>query len=210
MSESVAPAIEPAPSSGKSWRLPPTPYHGLGSFTVSDLIVIIGGIVLLFAGWALQRAHDARLESAEIAGIHLAYPEGWLPLPVMPQAVAQWTDNQGFGATLTLFAEPANSGSAYFSLTSPNPAVAQAAYTPMRSEPVTVGNVSAIRSDYAYARRQVASSSPPEIVRGREVSWTANDQRYALVLEAPEQDWSRVQPLFDSLAAAAITAGGTT
>jgi hypothetical protein len=175
---------------------------------VSDLIIIIGGIALLVAGWALQRAHDARLDTAEIAGLQVAFPEGWLPLPVEAPAIAQWTDDQGSGATLTLYAESTPGETAGIQLGSPNPASAQSAYTPMRSEPITMGSTSVVRSDYAYARQQVATSSPPEIVRGREVAWTADDQRHVLALEAPERDWSRLEPLFASLATAAITQGG--
>jgi hypothetical protein len=206
MSETaLAPASAP-PAARRRW-LPPTPYHAEGGLSVSDLIVIIGGIALLIAGWALQRAHDARLQTAEVAGLHVAYPEGWIPLPVMPPALAQWTDNQGLGATLTVYAEPIASETSGVQSRSPNPVEVNPAYTPLRSEPATIGNVEVIQADYAYARQVLASSTPPEIVVGREVSWTANGQRYALVLEAPQQDWSRFAPLFDSLATAVVAAG---
>ena len=191
-----------------SRRLSSTPYRLHGGLSVSDLIVIFGGIALLIAGWALQRAHDARLDTAEIAGLQVAFPEGWLPLPVEAPAIAQWTDDQGSGATLTLYAKPATAETAPIQFGSPNPAKAQSAYTPMRSEPVTLGSTSAVRSDYAYARQQIATSSPPEIIRGREVAWTANGQQYALALEAPERDWSNFEGLFESLATAAVTQGG--
>jgi hypothetical protein len=197
-------AVVPVPRSGR--RLPLTPYESRGGLSVSDLMVIIGGIALLIAGWALQRAHDARLESVTVAGLQVAYPEGWLPLPALPPAVAQWTDDRGSGATLTLYAEPAPAEGT-FQARSPNPAVAQAAYTPLRSVPVTMDGVPAIRSEYAFARQQVATSTPPEIVRGRDVSWTAGGQRYVLALEAPEDEWSRVEPLFASLATVAVAQG---
>ena len=207
MSETAvtATAVATEPAHG---RLSPTPYRLHGGLSVSDLIVIIGGIALLIVGWALQRAHDARLDTAEIAGLHVAFPEGWLPLPVEAPAIAQWTDDQGSGATLTLYGEPAPAETGTIQLGSPNPANAQSAYTPMRSEPITIGSTSAVRSDYAYARQQVATSSPPEIVRGREVIWSANGQQYALALEAPERDWSQLEPLFEGLATAAVTQGG--
>lgn len=208
MSTPASTAAAPAAGRARGWWLPSTPFHGQISFTITDIIVIIAGIALLFAGWGLQRLHDARLQTAEVSGMTIAYPEGWLPLPVMPPAVAQWTDNQGFGATLTLFASPAPSGDTPFVLSTSNPAVGQPAYTPIRSVPITIGNVAAVQSDYAYARQQVATSSPPEIVLGRDITWTAGGQHYELVLEAPERDWDRVEPLFDSLARTAITAGG--
>jgi len=209
VSAPVSSAALPSPRRERGWWLPATPYHGQTSFTISDIIVIIGGIALLVLGWGLQRAHDARLQTADVGGITISYPEGWLPLPALPPVVAQWTDNQGFGATLALYAVPAPSADAQFTLSTANPAVGQAAYTPMRSEPVTFNNTPAVQSDYAYARQQVATSSPPEIVLGRGIRWTANDQQYELVLEAPERDWSRVEPLFASLAQAAVPAGGT-
>lgn len=210
MSTAAATQVTPAAGRARGWWLPSTPYHGQTSFTISDIIVIIGGIILLFAGWGLQRIHDARLQTAEVGGISIAYPEGWLPLPALPPALAQWTDNQGFGATLTFYASPAPSGDTPFALATANPAVGQPAYTPMRSAPVTIDNITAVQSEYAYARQQVATSSPPEIVLGRAITWTANDQQYELVLEAPERDWSRVEPLFEPLARTAVTAGGTT
>jgi hypothetical protein len=207
MSEAATAAAIPAPRAGSG--LPATPYIGSGGISVTDLIVIFGGIALLVAGWALQRAHDSRLATAEVAGVELAYPERWLPLPALPPAVAQWTDHRGSGATLTFYAEPAPTELGAATLgSSPNPAIGQPAYTPLRSDPVTFGEIPAVRSDYAYARAQVARSALPEIVRGREVSWTAGDQRYALVMEAPERDWARVAPLFESLATAAVTAAG--
>jgi hypothetical protein len=206
MSETATTAVVPAGRLRS--RFSATPYRLHGGLSVSDLIVIIGGIALLIAGWALQRAHDARLDTAEIAGVRVSYPEGWLPLPVETPAIAQWTDDQGSGATLTLYAEPAAAETARIQFGSPNPVNAQSTYTPMRSEPIMLGSTSAIRSDYAYARQQVATSSPPEIIRGREVAWSANDQQYALALEAPERDWSQFEPLFESLATAAVTQGG--
>jgi hypothetical protein len=209
MSETTTVTAATALVPRKGRRLPLTPYRGLGGFSMSDLIVICGGIALLIAGWALQRAHDARLDTAEIAGIQASFPEGWLPLPVAAPAIAQWTDDQGSGATLTLYAEPVPAEAAFLRRGSPNPVETQPAYTPMRSEPITMGGTSVIRSDYAFARQQVATSTPPEIVRGREVDWTANGQNYALALEAPDRDWSRVEPLFESLATAAVSGSGS-
>src|SRR3954466_665249 len=98
MSAADSTALTPASARERGWWLPATPFHGQTSFTISDLIVIIGGIALLFAGGGLQRIHDASLQTAEVGGMAIAYPEGWLPLPALPPAVAQWTDNQGFGA----------------------------------------------------------------------------------------------------------------
>jgi hypothetical protein len=207
MSETAA-TTAPVATGRASRRLSSTPYRLHGGLSVSDLIVIFGGIALLIAGWALQRVHDARLDTAEIAGLQVAFPEGWLPLPAEEPAIAQWTDDQGSGATLTLYAKPAPAETALIQFGSPNPANAQSAYTPIRSEPVDLGSTSAVRSDYAYARQQLATSSPPEIIRGREVAWTANGQQYALALEAPERDWSRFEGLFESLATAAVTQGG--
>jgi hypothetical protein len=195
-----APAAKP---SGP--RLPSTPFESGGGFSLSDFIVICGGILLLFSGWALQRAHDARLETTEVAGVEVAHPEGWLPLPVMPPALAQWTDDQGLGATLTLYVE--ESSGAGLRPGSANPAEANPAYTPLRSEPKVIDDTPVIQSDYAYARQQLAASTLPEIVRGREVAWTENGQRFALALEAPERDWNRFATLFDALATATIDTG---
>lgn len=208
MSETATVTAAPALAPRAGWRLPLTPYRARGGLSASDLIVIVGGIALLVAGWALQRAHDARLDTVEIAGLQASFPEGWLPLPVEEPAIARWTDDQGSGATLTLYAEPAPVEAVLLQLGSPNPVEAQPAYTPMRSEPITMGETSVIRSDYAYARQQVATSTPPEIVRGREVDWTASGRQYALALEAPDRDWDRVEPLFESLATAAVSGSG--
>jgi hypothetical protein len=196
-------------SAARASGLPATPYGGFDGPTVTDLIVLIGGLALLIGGWALQRAHDSRLETASAAGVELAYPEGWLPLPALPPALAQWTANDGSGATLTLYSRPVPAEENRIQLGSANPATSQAAYTPLGNEPVTFGDIAAIQSDYAYARQQVAASTPPEIVRGRELVWTAGDTQYALALEAPEADWDRVAPHFDELARRAVTSGAS-
>jgi RsiW-degrading membrane proteinase PrsW (M82 family) len=195
-------------SAARASGLPATPYGGYDGPTVTDLIVLIGGVALIIAGWALQRTHDSRLETVSAAGLELAYPEGWLPLPALPPALAQWTANDGSGATLTLYSRPVPADENQVQLGSANPAASQAAYTPLGSEPVTINDVAAIQSDYAYAQQQVASSTPPEIVRGREVVWTAGDTQYALALEAPADDWDRVESHFAELARVAVTNGG--
>jgi hypothetical protein len=208
--ETQASRAAAATGAARAGRFPATPYGGHEGPTVTDLIVLIGGLALLVGGWALQRAHDSRLETASAAGIELAYPERWLPLPALPPVLAQWTANDGSGATLALYSAPLPAENRVI-LSSPNPAIGQAAYTPLGSEPVdpaTIGGATGvIRSDYAYARQQVAASTPPEIVRGREIIWTAGDQQYALALEAPVADWERIEPLFDELARAAVTSG---
>lgn len=199
----------------RGWRLPPTPYGARGGrLSVTDLIVTIGGVLLLVAGWALLRAHDGRLEQTEVAGLALARPAGWLPLPVPPggPALAQWTDDDGFGATLALYAAEgggAGGDPAALVVAGLNPAAGEPAYTPLRSEPTAVGGAPAVRSDYAYARAAIASSTPPEVVLGRQLTWAAGDRLLTLALEAPQPDWPRIEPLFAPLAAAAAAGGGS-
>lgn len=192
-----------APARG--WRLPPTPFLGRGArLSVTDLIATAGGVLLLLAGWAVQQAHDGRVERVTIGAVAVAYPTGWLPLPTAAPALAQWTDETGFGATLTLYASPAAGETAGEALEGGigNPALTRPAYTPLRSEPTTLGGRPAVRSDYAYAQTTIAQSSPPVVVMGWQLAWVADDQLYVLALEAPERDWPRVEPLFSRLAAA--------
>ncbi len=194
------------------WRLPPTPFGARGArLSLTDLIVSVGGVLLLLAGWALVRVHDARVEPVEVAGVAIARPAGWLPLPALPPALATWTDDNGSGGTFTLYAEETTAASAgeALALGGPNPASSQPAYTPLRSELADPGDPSSpIRSDYAYARAAVANSTPPTVIRGRQLAWVADGRLHVLALEAPEADWARVAPLFDRLASAG-GAGGT-
>ena len=44
MSQTAAASSIPASRSERGWWLPATPYHGHSSFTISDIIVIIGGM----------------------------------------------------------------------------------------------------------------------------------------------------------------------
>jgi hypothetical protein len=206
MSDAIV-ANESAAPSGR-FRLHRTPHLGTSGLSLTDLIVIIGGILLLIGGWGLQRMHDTRLATVAIDGVQVAYPERWLPLPALEPALAQWTDSQGTGATLTLYATDAPAPLAGYWLASPNPATGQPAYTPLESNLVTVNGADAMRTDYAYARQQIAQSSPPEIIRGREIAWLVEGRQHLLALEAPDQHWDRVAPLFDSLAGAMVGAKG--
>ena len=210
MVAAAAAAIDDAalpPARGGGWRLPPTPFGARGArLSLTDLIVTVGGVLLLLAGWGLVRAHDARVVAVEVAGAAIARPAGWLPLPALPPALATWTDDGGLGATLTLYAEPTDAATATeamaVAVAGANPAIGQPAYTPLRSEPATRGGQPAVRSDYAYARTEVARSTPPTVVMGRQLAWVADGTLYLLALEAPEADWGRVAPLFDRLAGA--------
>lgn len=202
---SAPPAAAPAASRSGRWRLPPTPFGARGArLSLTDLIVSVGGVLLLVAGWALVRLHDDRVEPAAVGGVEIARPAGWLPLPGLPPALATWTDDAGLGATLTLYGSETDAATAAeaLALGGPNPAIGQPAYTPLRSEPAARGGQPAVRSDYAYARVEVASSTPPTVVMGRQLAWVADGRLYALALEAPEADWGRVAPLFDRVAGA--------
>lgn len=204
--ETLAEARAAATAEPRASGLPATPYGGGEAISVTDLIVIIGGIALLVGGWALQRVHNERITMIPTAAIEVAVPERWLPLPALPPAVAEWTDNDGAGATLTLYAAPVEDTAIVAA--SLNPAVERSAYTELGSERVEVNGVAAIRADYAYARQQVAAATAPEIVRGREISWTAGDTQYVLALEAPESEWGRISAMFSRLAAATVAPGG--
>lgn len=191
------------PASG-AWRLPPTPFGARGArLSLTDLLVSVGGVLLLLAGWGLVRLHDGRVEPAEVAGVAIARPAGWLPLPALPPALATWTDDGGLGATLSLYAVEGADPASALGLSGGNPAESQPAYTPLRSEPATRGGQPAARSDYAYARAELASSTPPTVVMGRQLAWEADGTLYVLALEAPQADWHRVAPLFDRLTGSA-------
>lgn len=205
--ETLADAQAAVAAEPRRTGMPATPYGGGEAISVTDLIVIIGGVALLVGGWALQRVHNERIGLMPTASIEVAVPERWFPLPALPPAVAQWTDNDGAGATLTLFSAPVEDNPIFAD--SPNPASEHSAFTALGSEPVEVNGVAAIRADYAYARQQIAAATAPEIVRGRDVSWSVGDQQYVLALEAPESEWGRISPMFARLAAATIAPGGT-
>lgn len=172
---------------------------------VADLLVLAGAVALLLAGWAVKGWDEARLAPVALDGVALAYPTGWLPLPAEAPALARWTDPNGSGATLALYAE-ANARPAVFAalLGGPNPAAGRLGYTPLRSEPAMVGGVDAVRSDYAYVRAAPAGATVPVVVRGRQLAWADGERSVVLALEAPAEAWEATAWRFEAIAAAVV------
>ena len=184
--------------------LPLTPTGGTGGLSLTDLIAVVGGLALLAAGWGVQQVYAARLQPVTAAPIPISVPERWLPLPVLPPAVAQWTDDDGSGTMLTLYQSEAPAAGQSFTLLSVNPAASQPAYTPLRSDVLTINGVTVVQNDYAYAQPVVAAATAPTIIQGREATWRAGDTQYTLVLEAPAAEWDWIAPRFAAVASTAI------
>jgi hypothetical protein len=170
----------------------------------SDAIVYVGALLLVLLGWWLKSWHDNRLSEATIDSVSVAYPTGWLRLPVAEPARFQVLADDGTGATLTLYgtATSASQPSDALFFGSPNPAEVQSVYTQLGNQPTTVDGQEAVQSDYAYVRSVVGHGSPPMVVRGRQVAWIADGELLALALEAPEGYWDAVGGSFDRLVAA--------
>jgi hypothetical protein len=170
----------------------------------SDAIVYVGALALILLGWWLKSWHDNRLSEATIDGVTVAYPTGWLHLPVAEPVRFQVLADDGTGATLTLYAAATSasqpSDALFFG--SPNPAEAQSVYTQLGNQPATIDGQEAVQSDYAYVRTVVGRSTPPTVMRGRQVAWIADGELVLLALEAPESYWDAVGGSFDRLTAA--------
>ena len=78
-----------------------------------------------------------------------------------------------------------------------NPAVGEPSYTELARRARNLDGAPAIETEYAYVRTQVAASSPPDVIRGREVAWSKDGRAYVLALEAPAGDWDEVGDEFD-------------
>jgi hypothetical protein len=172
--------------------------------SLSDLIVFVGAVVLVLVGWGLKRYHDNRTTTVEVDGVSLVYPAGWLRLPTEPPALFRATADDGTGSTLALYAADTAAGDPTQALLfgSPNPAESAPAYTPLDNEPTEVdGNVETteIQSDYAYVQSEVARSTAPTVVRGRQVAWVQDGRLYVLALEAPEEHWAQAGDRFGRL-----------
>ena len=168
-----------------------------------DLIVFALALLLISVGGILKQTHDNRTVSAEVGGLTVTYPRGWFRYPVEEPELLRVVSDEDGETTFWLFAEPAAQTSLSEAVATGvgNPAAGETAYTQLTSEQIDLRGNPALRTDYAYVNTEVSGSSPPEVIRGRQIAWVMNDQVHVLALEAPASVWDESQELFDPVVA---------
>ena len=167
--------------------------------TLADAVVIVGALVAVLLGWFVKQYDDTRMVDANVEGISISYPRGWLALPAQEPALFQAVSDEEVGTTLTLYAEPSvatDIRQAPMFAGSINPAEGETAYSQLESGPATVGGSDAIRADYAYVQTTVGRATAPVVIYGRQYNWVANGTLYVLALEAPEDQWNAARNHF--------------
>ena len=166
-----------------------------------DLFVFTLALLLVAAGGVLKQFHDNRTVTAEVGGLSVTYPRGWFRYPVEAPELFRAVSNEDGDTTLLLFAAPVGQADLPAAVASgvANPAVGETAYTQLASEPVDLRGNAAVRTDYAYVNTQVNGTSPPEVIRGRQIAWIKNGRVHVLALEAPDFVWDESKVLFDPI-----------
>src|ERR671910_10759 len=70
------------------------------------------------------------------------------------------------------------------------PAAVRTAFTQLANDQVDLHGNAAFRTDYAYVNTAVSGTSPPEVIRGRQIAWIMYDQVHVLALESPDLLWA--------------------
>jgi hypothetical protein len=149
----------------------------------------------------LKQIHDNRTVSAEVGGVTVTYPRGWFRYPVAAPELLRVVSNEDGDTTLLLFAEPVGQADLIAAMDSGpgNPAVSRTAYTQLADEQVDLRGNTAIRSDYAYVNTAVSGTSPPEVIRGRQIAWLMDGRLFVLALESPDAAWDESRGFFDPI-----------
>ena len=166
-----------------------------------DLIVFVLALLLVIAGGVLKQIHDNRSVSAEVGGVTVTYPRGWFRYPVAAPELLRVVSNEDGDTTVLLFAEPASEGQLLDAVASGvgNPAFDKMAYTLLANEQVGLRGSAALRTDYTYVNTVVSGTSPPEVIRGRQIAWLMDGRLFVLALESPDAEWVESQELFNPM-----------
>jgi hypothetical protein len=177
------------------------PKRNLTRLTASDGIVILAILVSLIAGGLIKYFNDTQTREADIAGVTLSYPDGWIRLPVSGNEQLKAISNDD-GQSLYVFSTSSTS------LADVNVAVAaigvnqsstESDYTQLVNTSTTVDGTQAVQTDYAYVKTKIGTATVPKVVRGRQVAWIKDGQMYVLALEGPEDNWDTTKSTFDRL-----------
>lgn len=169
--------------------------------SLSDVIVIVGAIAAIIAGWGIKNWHDQRLLHTTAAGITISYPRGWIPLPAAAPVAFKAISNSENTTSLFLSAEATTQQdvSHLVATGSANPASEETAYTQLGNRPTTVAGSEAVEIDYSYVKTTIGGATAPIVIRGREVAWIKNGKVYVYAVEAADANWSDIEGNFQRL-----------
>jgi hypothetical protein len=169
--------------------------------TAGDLVVLIGAVVLVLAGWGLKTLHDNRTNEVDVGGITVAVPQGWFRLPTVEPELLRAISNTNGRERLILTSQETTQEDLLLLVGSGagNPAASEVAYTQLTNENSEVDGNPAIQTDYAYVETTVGGATVPTVIRGRQEAWIKDGRIFVLALEAPEDDWDEANDKYDRL-----------
>jgi hypothetical protein len=162
---------------------------------LSDLIVIVGAVVLFLAGWAIKDWHDNRLRSVDVSGISVSYPRDWIRFPSMEPELFRAVSNDD-GQTIAFLSgvdTPQTDVLLAITTNNANPASGEIGFAQLSNVPTIVSGLTAIQTDYTYVQTTVSGSTIPTVIRGRQVSWISGGKLYSFGVEGAEANWESVR-----------------
>lgn len=163
--------------------------------TTSDLIVLIGAVVLFLVGWAIKDWHDDRLRTTDAGGVKISYPRSWVRFPTKdPEVFRAVSSSDGRSALiLTKVTTPQTDVLQAIATNNSNPGRSEAGYAQLGNKTATVDGNAAVVTDYAYVQTSIGGSTVPAVIRGRQFAWIKNGELYTFAMEGAESQWKDVQ-----------------
>jgi hypothetical protein len=179
----------------------PATKKNLTRFTTSDLIVVTVILASLALGGLIKFWNDTRTHETEVAGVSIAYPDGWLRLPVTEneQIKAISTDDGQSELVFSVSSSTQEDVTIALASGSANQSSDESDYTQLSNVTTTVDGVAALQTDYAYVKTKIGTATAPKVVEGRQVAWIKDGQLYVLALEGLEDDWDSTKSTFNRL-----------
>jgi hypothetical protein len=178
-----------------------SPKRNLIRLTASDGVVILALLASLIAGGLIKYWNDTQTRESDVAGVTIAYPDGWIRLPVSDNEQLKAISNDDGQTQVLLSVSPTTQDDVSLAIANfgANQSSGESDYTQIANETATVDGVAAIQTDYAFVKNKIGTSTVPKVVRGRQVAWIKDGQLYVFALEGAEADWDGTKTTFDRL-----------